>query len=148
FVGPLKSGKVSLRSEPSHTKSEILALILFGTIDGGGAGSSPSPASTGLGVAGGVVPQGFNKALDDLTGLDITTRIDTSESTNPRPEIEVRIARDVTVAVAHVIGVPPPGTNPDLNLATIDWRFTRNWSLDTTVGDQGSSMVDLVWQYR
>jgi translocation and assembly module TamB len=144
----LKTGKVTLRSEPAHTKSEILSLILFGTTDGGGAGSSSSPAGTAVGVAGGVATQGLNKALDDMTGLDITTRIDTSDSANPRPELEVRVARDVTVAVAHVLGVPPPGTNPDLNLATIDWRFLRNWSLDTTVGDQGSSMLDLIWQYR
>src|SRR5207247_1007536 len=75
FVGPLKSGKVTLRSEPAHTKSEILSLILFGSTDGGGAGSSASPASTAVGVAGGVATEGLNRALDDLTGLDITTRI-------------------------------------------------------------------------
>jgi translocation and assembly module TamB len=148
FVGPLKTGKVTLRSEPAHTKNEILSLILFGTADGGGAGASPTPATAGVGVAGGVVTQGLNRALDDLTGLEITTRIDTSESANPRPEVEVRVARDVSVAVSTVIGVPPPGSNPDRNFATIDWRFLRNWSLDTTVGDLGSSMLDLVWQYR
>jgi hypothetical protein len=60
----------------------------------------------------------------------------------------VRVARDVSVAVSTVIGVPAPGSNPDHNFATIDWRFLRNWSLDTTVGDLGSSMLDLVWQYR
>jgi translocation and assembly module TamB len=148
FVGPLKTGKVTLRSEPAHTKSEILSLILFGSADGGGAGASPTPATAGVGVAGGAVTQGLNRALDDLTGVEITTRIDTSESNNPRPELEVRVARDVSVAVSHVIGVPPPGSNPDRNFATIDWRFLRNWSLDTTIGDLGSSILDLVWQYR
>ncbi|HVW28221.1 MAG TPA: translocation/assembly module TamB domain-containing protein [Polyangiaceae bacterium] len=150
FVGPLKTGKVTLRSEPSHSKNEILSLILFGTTDGMGASSnsSSSTATTAASVAGGVATQGLNKALDDLTGLDITTRIDTSDSSNPRPEVEVRVARDVTVAISHVIGVPPPGTNPDLNWATVDWRFLRNWSLNTTLGDQGSSMLDLIWTYR
>jgi translocation and assembly module TamB len=149
FVGPLKSGKVTLRSEPVHNKNEILSLILFGTTDGMGASSnSGGTAGTAVGVAGGVATQGLNKALDDMTGLDITTRIDTSEGSNPRPEVEVRVARDVTVAVSHVIGVPPPGTNPDLNYATVDWRFSRNWSLGTTIGDQGSSLMDLVWTYR
>src|SRR4029077_9307945 len=33
FVGPLKTGKVKLRSEPSKPQSEILALVLFGTTD-------------------------------------------------------------------------------------------------------------------
>ncbi|HEX3596556.1 MAG TPA: translocation/assembly module TamB domain-containing protein, partial [Polyangiaceae bacterium] len=148
FVGPLKTGKVTLRSEPAHTKSEILSLILFGTTDGQGTSSGSSPETTAASVGGGIATQGLNKALDDMTGLDITTRIDTSDSSNPRPELEVRVARDVTVAVSHVLGVPPPGTNPDLNYATIDWRFLRNWSVDTTVGDEGSSMLDLIWQYR
>jgi translocation and assembly module TamB len=150
FVGPLKSGKVTLRSDPPHSKNEILSLILFGTTDGMGATSSTSSstASTAAGVAGGVATQGLNKAIDDMTGLDITTRIDTSESSNPRPEIEMRVARDVTVAVSHVIGVPAPGTNPDLNYATVNWRFLRNWSLDATIGDLGSSILDLVWTHR
>ncbi|HEX4337545.1 MAG TPA: translocation/assembly module TamB domain-containing protein [Polyangiaceae bacterium] len=148
FVGPLKTGKVTLRSEPAHNKSEILSLILFGTTDGQGQSSGSSPGTTAAGLAGGVATQGLNKALDDVTGLEITTRIDTSDSSNPRPELEVRVARDVTVAVSHVLGVPPPGTNPDLNYATIDWRFLRNWSVDTTVGDEGSTLLDLIWQYR
>ena len=148
FVGPLKTGKVTLRSEPAHNKNEILSLILFGTTDGQGTSSGSSPETTAASVAGGVATQGLNKALDDMTGLDITTRIDTSDSANPRPELEVRVARDVTVAISHVLGVPAPGTNPDLNYATIDWRFLRNWSIDTTVGDLGSSLLDLIWQYR
>ncbi|HEX4477603.1 MAG TPA: translocation/assembly module TamB domain-containing protein, partial [Polyangiaceae bacterium] len=83
FVGPLKTGKVTLRSDPSHTNSEILSLILFGTTDGSNAPSSSSgaPGTSGaVGLGGGLVGQGLSKALDDLTGLDITTRIDTSDS--------------------------------------------------------------------
>src|SRR5208282_3164976 len=34
FIGPLKTGKVTLRSEPARPRSEILALILFGTATG------------------------------------------------------------------------------------------------------------------
>lgn len=151
FVGPLKTGKLTLRSDPPHTQSEILSLVLFGTTtgnaapaQGGGAGSASAAASIG----GGVAAQGLNRALDDLTGLDVTARVDTSESANPRPELEVRVARDVTVALAHVLGVPPPGTNPDRNFATVDFRLRRNWSLEATFGDQGSSLMDLVWQFR
>jgi translocation and assembly module TamB len=154
FVGPLKTGKVTLRSEPPYTKSEILSLILFGTTTGSTAAAAPgtTAASTGAqsaaGIGGGLATQGLNRALDDLTGLDVTARVDTTDAANPRPELEVRIARDITVAIAHVLGVPPPGTNPDRNLATVDWRFLRNWSLQTTFGDAGSSLLDLVWQYR
>jgi hypothetical protein len=30
----------------------------------------------------------------------------------------------------------------------VEWRFRRTWALLTTVGDTGSTLVGLVWQYR
>src|ERR1019366_6818351 len=39
FNGPVKTGKLTLRSEPQKTQSEILSLILFGTTDDDQAGS-------------------------------------------------------------------------------------------------------------
>ena len=103
---------------------------------------------TAAGVGAGFASQGLTRALDDLIGVDVTARVDTTQSANPRPEVEVRVARDVSVSIAHVLGVPPPGSNPDRNLARIDFRLLRNWSLQTIVGDQGSTLLDLVWQYR
>ncbi len=153
FLGPLKTGKLTLRSDPPHTNTEILSLILFGAIGGTEAPLAPGATPIGvagagaMGIGGGIATQGLTRAIDDLTGLDITTRIDTSSSTNPRPEVEFRIARDISLSIAHVLGVPPPGTNPDKNYATLDWRFSRNWSIQSTFGDQGSSIVDLVWQH-
>jgi hypothetical protein len=52
------------------------------------------------------------------------------------------------VAIAHVLGIPPPGTNPDRNYARLDWRFLRNLWLETTLGDAGSAMLDLVWRFQ
>jgi translocation and assembly module TamB len=152
FVGPLKTGKVTLRSEPARPKSEILSLILFGHADG--SSSTPyaqkpaSGSSTAGSAAGGLASEGLNKGLEELTGLEIATKVDTSKGPNPRPGVEVQIARSVSLELAFVLGTPPPGTNPDKTFATIDWRFWRQWSLETTFGDQGSSYADLVWQYR
>jgi translocation and assembly module TamB len=150
FVGPLKTGKVRLRSEPAKSQSEVLALVLFGTTDDqrstpGSASAQVSPAAA---VAGGAATQPLNRALDNL-GLagGISTKIDTSQ-TNPRPEVEVQIARDISLQIAWVLGVPPPGTNPDSTLVTLDWHFLRKWSLETTIGDAGTSIVDVVWQHR
>jgi len=60
----------------------------------------------------------------------------------------MRVARDISVAISHALGVAPPGTPPDKNFATIDWRFRRNWSVETTFGDAGTSIFDLIWEYR
>jgi translocation and assembly module TamB len=156
FVGPLKTGKVTLRSDPvlPGGQNDILALILFGTTEPP-PGSATGAATGGAGFAGNVAAQPINKALTgvnkalDRIGLagGISTNIDTSTA-NPRPEVQVQIARDISLQVGWVVGTRAPGTNPDTTLATVSWRFLRRWSLATTVGDAGTSIVDLIWQHR
>jgi translocation and assembly module TamB len=150
FAGPLKSGKVTLRSEPPLPKNEILALMLFGTADGlAGYSSNVSTASGSgaIGVAQGTATQPLNHALQEYGLGGVSTRVDTS-SVNPRPEVDIQIARDIALQIAWVLGTPPPGSNPDRTLFTLDWRLFRKWSLQTTVGDAGTSIADLIWQYR
>jgi hypothetical protein len=129
-----------------------VALILFGTADGSQSTPYASPQednATRVGTtAGGFATEGLSKGLDQLTGMEITTKIDTSNSSNPRPEVELQIAKDISLQLAFVLGTPPPGTNPDTTYATIDWRFVRNWSLATTVGNLGTTIADVIWQYR
>jgi len=31
---------------------------------------------------------------------------------------------------------------------TLNWHFLKAWSLGTTVGNAGTSIVDMVWQRR
>jgi translocation and assembly module TamB len=153
FVGPVKTGKVNLRSDPARPKNEILALILFGTADGANAAPPPpgrapdgtTKAATSLG--GGFAAQGLTEAMDDLTGVQATARIDTTRSANPAPEIEIQIARRISLAFEHILGTPPI-SEPDTNLAIVDWRFKKNWSLETTLGDRGKVAVDGVWTKR
>jgi translocation and assembly module TamB len=157
FVGPLKTGKVTLRADPPRTQNEILSLVLFGTTDEQTSSSTGATAqqSGAVGAAAGAATAPINQALGgvnqmlDKFGLvgGISTKVDTSQTT-PRPEVELQIARDISIQVAWVLGVPPPGTNPDSTLFTLDWRFLRSWSLETTVGDAGTSILDLVWQHR
>jgi translocation and assembly module TamB len=151
FVGPLKTGKVTLRSEPSRPRNEILALILFGSADGmngNSSGNKSDPASQAVGTGGGVASQGLNSAVQDLTGMDKAQfRVDTSTN-NPRPELEYQISKSIAVGVAYVMGIPPPD-QPDTIFAKADWRFRRNWSLQTMLGTQyGTTIVDAVWQKR
>ena len=97
-------------------------------------------------MGGGFATQGLNKALEGLTGTDFATvRIDTSQAANPRPEVEFQIARSISLSLATVFGRLPLD-QPDRNFATVNWRFQRSWSLQTTFGDRGSSMFDLLWQ--
>jgi translocation and assembly module TamB len=152
YIGPVKTGKVTLRSEPPRPRNEIVSLILFGSADGSSAtpyaSRSPSTGTEAGTTVGGLATDGLSKGLDQLTGMNVTTKIDTSDSANPRPEVEVQIAKDLSLELAVVLGTPPPGTNPDTTYATIDWRFVRNWSLATTFGDEGSTFADVLWKHR
>jgi translocation and assembly module TamB len=151
YVGPLQTGKVTLRSEPARPQNEIVALILFGTADGSEstphAGPSEDTGTQAGTTIGGFATGGLSKGLNKLTGLDVTAKIDTS-GTNPKPEVEVQIARSISLELAYVLGTPPPGTNQDTTYATIDWRFLRQWSLETTFGNLGASIADVVWRHR
>ena len=111
--------------------------------------AAPSPdAGVQAGTtAGGFATAGLSKGLDKLTGLDITAKIDTSQP-NPRPEVEVQIARNISLELSVVLGTLPPGTNEDTTYATVDWRFHKHWSLETTFGDYGSSIADVIWRRR
>ena len=154
FRGPLRTGRVTLRSEPARSNNEIVQLLVFGSADGTvspapyGSNTTANGATQAGAVAGGFATEGLSNGLNRLTGLDVATKIDTTNSASPRPEVEVRIARDISLQVAYVLGTPPPGTNPDTAYATLDWRFFKNWSLKTTFGDRGSSLAQIIWRLR
>ena len=145
----MKTGKVTLRSEPPRPKNEILALILFGTADG----VNPQPAPPGrqsdgtmraaVGLGGAFVAQGLTEALDDLAGIQATARIDTTRAAILAPRSSSSSRRRSRSRFAHVIGTPPI-TEPDKNLANIEYRFHRNWSLETTFGDRGTALLDAI----
>jgi len=149
FVGPLKTGKVTLSSEPSLPQQEIVELLMFGTT-GGPQAQSPSPdaASSVVGTVGGEAAQPLNHALGQMGLGSVRADVDTTSSTNPRPEIEIQIARDISLKVGVVLGQVPPGVNPDHTLVTVAWRFLSRWSLASTLGDAGTTIFDLLWQRR
>jgi translocation and assembly module TamB len=153
FTGPVKTGKVTLRSEPPRPQNEIFALVLFGTADGANPQRPPpgkqadGTTKAAVGFGGGYVAQGLTEALDDLAGIQATARVDSTRANNPRPEVEIAISSKVSVGFAHVLGTPPI-TEPDKNLANVDYRFHRNWSLEATYGDRGTALLDAIWQRR
>jgi len=90
----------------------------------------------------------LNEAIDDLTGLDLRARVGSSRTHNPTTELELVITHELSVQFAYVLGVPPAGASPDRNYGTIDWRFRHDWSLETSVGDHGSTSLDVLWHHR
>jgi translocation and assembly module TamB len=149
FTGPLRTGKVTLSSEPKLSQQEIVELLLFGTSQGPQAQSmTASTQNSAVGTVGGEAAQPLNHALNQIGLGSVSANVDTTNSANPKPEVEVQIARDISLQVAVVLGQVPPGVNPDHTLLTVDWRLLSRWSLASTVGDAGTTIFDLLWQRR
>jgi translocation and assembly module TamB len=151
-VGPSKKLAVKLRSEPPRSQDELVGLLLFGSDEGLAgtppASQQPDPTQRAAGLASAPLTAAVNHALSGITSLDVTTRLDTSEAANPRPEVEVRLSNELVARVTVQTGMPAPGEPPDRTLVSLDWRFKPRWSLETTVGDQGSTFVDVLWRHR
>ena len=152
YVGAVSNGRLFLRSEPSMPANEIVATLVFGSptsqvgaSSGGGSGSTALQAAA---LGGGYVTQGLNRALDDISPLDVSTRVDTTTSANPRPELTLRVTKDVGVTLGVNLGTPSPGQPPDRTILRIEYQFLPQWRVRSTNGDRGSSILDFIWQYR
>jgi hypothetical protein len=151
WVGTIQKGRLSLRAEPNLTPNEIVSTLVFGSPNaqvGSSRGASTSPALQAAAFAGGYVTQGLNKALDDVSPLAVTTRVDTSSSANPRPEVSVRLLDDVSLTIGVNLGIPSPGQPPDRTTFQLEYQFLPQWKLRTTGGDKGTAILDFIWQYR
>ncbi len=147
YSGTVAEGQLRLRSEPPLTQDEILGLVMFGTPGGTFGARKQDEAATAVGLAGGTVAKGLNRALSDFSSLDLSTRVDTSTG-EARPELVLQVTPSVTARVTQAIGEAPPGQSPDRTFLTVDLRLFTRWSLSAQVGDEGGSSLDLIWRHR
>jgi len=152
YIGPLRTGVLTMRSEPQRAQNEILSILLTGSSESDTGPRSMSlqdngAQTAGAVLAGGAVTTSLNRVLSSVTPLDITTRV-ASDEQGAIPEVAVQITPSVSAEVSYRTRAPGPGEKPDRVFVTLDWRFRRNWSVVTTFGDQASSVLDLIWKYR
>ncbi|HEX7603233.1 MAG TPA: translocation/assembly module TamB domain-containing protein, partial [Polyangiaceae bacterium] len=150
YVGAVSTGRVFLRSEPSMAANEIVSTLVFGspTAQVGASSGSGSTALQAAALGGGYATQGLNRALDDISPLDVSTRVDTTSSSNPRPELTVRVTKNVGVTLGVNLGTPSPGQPPDRTILRLEYQFLPHWRVRSTDGDKGSSILDFIWQYQ
>jgi translocation and assembly module TamB len=147
YVGDVKTGRIKLRAEPPLTQDQIASLLLFGSPEGSAGGGDSSTASLAVSVAGDTAAQGLNHALDKLTNLDVSARIDTTTG-SARPELVFQVSPRVAARVTRAIGAPAAGESPDRTFLTLELRLKRAWALSALVGDRGASALDLIWRRR
>jgi translocation and assembly module TamB len=148
FNGPIKTGKLSLRSEPAYSKNEILSILLFGRPDpnqakAGDATSSDTQAATSVGA--GVLAPGLNRALSELDE-DFDLEQDTTSANRSRTKLGYRLRRNLKVQLGYASGFSQ--REPDTTFLFLEWQFIPQWSLVGTRGDRGTSILDLLFQHR
>jgi translocation and assembly module TamB len=148
FSGPLKTGKLTLRSEPAFSKNEILSILLFGRPDpnqakAGDAKSSDAQAATNAGA--GALASGLNRALSDLDE-DFELEQDTTSANRTRTKLGYRLRRNLKVQLGYASGFSQ--REPDTTYLFLEWQFIPQWSLVGTRGDRGTSILDLLFQHR
>jgi translocation and assembly module TamB len=148
YRGPAKSGKLSLSAEPALSQDQIFNVLLFNEPESSLGGDSEGGGGVAGGVATTLAARGVSEALSDLTNLDLSARVDTTDSDAPRPEIAVRVSPRLSVEVAYNPTHSELSRTPDRALITLDWQLAPRWSVATTVGDRGTSVLELIWSYR
>jgi translocation and assembly module TamB len=146
FTGTMQSGRLTLTSQPSLPENQILNLIAFGTPEGPAAASTDESRAA-AGVVGDEVSQGVNALIGNVTSYDISTRLDTSHE-DVRPEVGVQLTEKIAVQLTLVPTQPSPGQRRDRTIVTLEYLFLPRWALETSVGDEGTSVLDLLWRYR
>ncbi|MCS6900160.1 MAG: translocation/assembly module TamB domain-containing protein [Myxococcales bacterium] len=151
--GYLKEAQLRLRSEPTLTESEVLSLVLFGRDPASNARTNLGPSSdihNSLAVGGSVASTLLNSFLDPVQvfGRRIETRVEATSSRGTSIGVAAEIRPRLWAQVDISTSTQRERQNSDLSTVTLDWRFRPNWSLRTTVGDRGSSLMELLWQFK
>ncbi len=150
-TGPLKGGKIALRSEPPYSPNEILSVLLFGRPDPNVAAASGTPdASSDSGataVGTGFFAADINRALSSVD-KDLDVETDTLSGNRMRAKLgrsffDRRLKVQIAVATGRATY-----REPDTAYVFLNWQFIPKWSLVATRGDRGTSILDVLFQHR
>jgi autotransporter translocation and assembly factor TamB len=148
--GAPQKSELTLTSDPATLdQAQIVSLILTG--QAGGQPSTDTSFDPKAAVASAVLGQIADKLAPRL-GVDVI-RV---RSAPPPPEAAARtpgtrlevgkyISSRVFLSYAHVFGA---SVEQNANEASVEYRISRRWILETIFGDAGVGSLDALWTYR
>jgi hypothetical protein len=141
--GTFREATLRLESDPARSEAEIQALLL-----GGGTSDAGEPQTAGVGYGADFV----SALLADTNLPHVELRTGTETASNDRRyqtyTAAVQISQNVWFEGSYkALSASETGEGGDAYTGTVDWRFLRNWSLRTEIGNVGTGL-DLLWQYR
>ncbi|HZO16706.1 MAG TPA: translocation/assembly module TamB domain-containing protein, partial [Polyangiaceae bacterium] len=158
YIGPLKPidrDKIHFRSNPPRPQDEIVALILFGE-DDAGVTSEVNSEGGGRNLGSRIVAQQINDVLGEMVP-GLSTAFGTDDEASRASLIyhfSDRVSAAATYESERQDAAAGTGSQNDPNKRntrlSIDWRFAPNFVLRGSigVGDEPSSGLDVLWQYR
>jgi autotransporter translocation and assembly factor TamB len=159
-TGRSKSPKVTMTADPPATQAEIMSMLVLGRRDAGSAsqqetaqrGAAAQTASLVQGMTGAILGQQLQKMLPTSMTLDFQPGEEGFADARYAGGVEWK---NVYFEVGYNAGAGNATTLPGSTTQTsarttfgADWRFRPEWSLMTTLGDTGSALVDLLWNFR
>ncbi len=168
LINPITRDKLKFSADPPVPEAQILAMLLGASDQSGsgapGTGQASAQALVG-GVAADIAAQQFNTALASALSGSVLQGISAQLSTTEGGLLRTGVAyslSDKLRAVATYEGgsaasstttTTAGGTASNRGARTqisLDWRFLPNWLVRSTFsfGDQTSSGIDMLWQYR
>lgn len=133
------------------TQGEVMSLIVLGRRDAGSAsqqqaaekGAASQAATLIGGMTGAVLGKQLQKVLPASMSLSLAPGRSSAGFQHKNVYFEVAYNAAGARMGPQALGQTVPRTT-----FGIEWRFAKMWSLMTTIGDTGSTLVDLLWNYR
>lgn len=144
-TGTVDEPNLVLSSEPAiYDEATLLAIVLGRNPNGPDAGDD-SLEGQALGVASGFLLGKVRGVMEEILPIDVL-RVDTGdEDQGSRITVGRWVTDDLFVAYRYRAG----GDELDnSNEATIEYRLTNRWTLESTYGDRGQGGIDLLWVKR
>ncbi|MFI5301573.1 MAG: translocation/assembly module TamB domain-containing protein, partial [Polyangiales bacterium] len=141
---------------PTATDAQIMNLLVLGRRDAGTATDQQSTTAAAsaetAAIAGAMSAAVVGGQLQRMlpTNVSLSVRPGTTGVADARVAAGYQWNR-VYFEVGYNAGaqtVAPGATSQSTTTVGMEWRFVEHWSLLTTLGDTGSALVDLVWQFR
>ncbi|MBI2391112.1 MAG: translocation/assembly module TamB domain-containing protein [Deltaproteobacteria bacterium] len=133
------------------TQGEVMSLLVLGRRDAGSArqqqqaekGAAAQAGALVQGMTGSIVGRQLQKMLPTSMNLSFGAGRYAGGYQHDNVYFEVAYSATGSRMGPQFIGQSIPKTT-----FLVDWRFARMWSLITTIGDTGSTLVDLLWHHR
>lgn len=155
--GRMNTPKLTLSASPAATDAQIVNLLALGRRDSGTSttdtqGGKMSADAQGAALAGAMTSAVLGGQLQHALPTNVSISIRPGQTGLADGSVAggyqwKRVYFEVGYD-AGAVNAPPGAITPSTTTAKVEWRIFSHWSLMATLGDTGSSIIDLIWHIK